>query len=365
MRRSLSGGTALRARCRITEQAKREIADVSLISGDDADAGTTIEFGVEWRAKKRTRDAESRGTAHRRRAMAPAGVDSMKGMHETQVSPMSRPATVIALHCSGAGAEQWSSLGEALGSAFRLAAPSHYGGEESRSWVGTHAFALADEAARTIDLIDRGEGKIHLVGHSYGGGVALHVALARPDRIASLSLYEPCAFHLLKEMGDKGAAPFAEISGVARVTGQCVAAGDYAGAASFFVNYWSGEGTWAALRPSAQMTLIRWVPKVPLEFRALIEEPTPPGAYRELQAPTLVIRGDHTPLPALTIAEALPMLMPRARLSIVAGAGHMGPLTHASAVSELIVAHIRANDAAARSPAVAASESEAIARVAS
>lgn len=285
-------------------------------------------------------------------------------MQETQIASMSSPATVIALHCSGASAGEWSSLGETLGSEFPLAAPEHYGCEGPGPWVGTHAFALADEAARTIDLIDRGEGKIHLVGHCYGGGVALHAALARPDRIASLTLYEPSTFYLLRQMGDKGAAAFAEISGVARFTGERILTGDYVGAARFFVDYWSGEGALAAMRPSVQAGLVRWAPKVSLDFHALLEEPTPIEAYRELQAPTLVIRGEHAPLPTYTIAEELPTLMPRARLSVVPGAGHMGPLTHASAVSELIAAHIRANDAASLPPGAAASVSGAIAGVA-
>ena len=106
--------------------------------------------------------------------------------------------------------------------------------------------------------------KVHLVGPSYGGGVALHVALARPARIASLSLYEPSAFHLLKIMGDRGAVAFAEIADITHVTAQAVISGDYAGAAAAFVDYWGGVGAWAALRPTVQGALTRWAPKAPL-----------------------------------------------------------------------------------------------------
>jgi pimeloyl-ACP methyl ester carboxylesterase len=67
-----------------------------------------------------------------------------------------------------------------------------------------------------------------------------------------------------------------------------------------------------------------------------------------LRAPTLVIRGEHAPLPTRTIADEMPTLMPLVRLSVVAGAGHMGPLTHAAAVSELIATHIGAANAASR-----------------
>jgi len=63
-------------------------------------------------------------------------------------------APVIALHCAGAAAGPWRQLGETLGPAYTLFAPEHYGCERTGPWTGTHAFTLADEVARTIDLID-------------------------------------------------------------------------------------------------------------------------------------------------------------------------------------------------------------------
>jgi pimeloyl-ACP methyl ester carboxylesterase len=257
------------------------------------------------------------------------------------------PARVIALHCSGAGAGQWRGLREMLGPGYDLVAPEHYGCDSAGPWTGEHAFTLADEAARTIALIDDADGTVHLVGHSYGGAVALHAALARPDRIASLTLYEPSAFHLLKRFAGSDAA-LAEITALARKTGEGVISGDYRGAAARFVDYWGGPGTWDAMRPSPQAALTRWVPKAPLDFTALIEEPTPAGAYAALHVPVLVLRGEHAPAPTRLIAERLPTLLPAAHLAVVAGAGHMGPLTHAAEVNALVVGHIAETEALAR-----------------
>jgi pimeloyl-ACP methyl ester carboxylesterase len=141
-----------------------------------------------------------------------------------------RRGRVIALHCSGAGAGQWCRLAEMLGGGYELLAPEHYGSEDTGPWSGEHAFTLGDEADRAVALLDGLEGNVHLVGHSYGGGVALAVALARPERIASMALYEPSAFHLPRQMGGRGAAAHAEIADVARQIGEGIVTGDYRGA---------------------------------------------------------------------------------------------------------------------------------------
>lgn len=252
---------------------------------------------------------------------------------------------VIALHCSGAGASEWYSLAEALGDDYELLAPEHYGSASNGAWTGEHAFTLADDAARAIALIDASQSKVHLVGHSYGGGVALHVALARPSQIASMVLYEPSAFHLLRQLGEPGAEAFSEIAGVARQVADGVLTGDYRRALAGFVDYWSGIGTWERMRPAAQRALIGWAPKGPLDFHALIEDPTPASVYRALRCSALIMRGEHALKPSRIIAERLAELLPDGRLLVIDGAGHMGPFTHASKIAALIVRHIATIDA--------------------
>ena len=270
----------------------------------------------------------------------------MNDMNTTPVPQVFSSATpVIALHCSGSGSAQWRKLSDALGSRHAFIAPEHYGCESTGPWSGERAFTLADEAARTVGIIDASCAKVHLVGHSYGGGVALRAALERPERVASLTLYEPSAFHLLKTMGSYGAHALAEIVAISKRTADGVSCGDYRGAAASFVDYWGGRGAWEALRPSVQAALTRWAPKAPLDFRALLDERTPASAYTALRIPALIMRGQHAPVPTRAIAERLPTLLPAARLAVIEGAGHMGPLTHADKVNAAIVRHIAEADA--------------------
>jgi pimeloyl-ACP methyl ester carboxylesterase len=247
---------------------------------------------------------------------------------------------VIALHCSGASPSQWRKLSAILGASYELTAPEHYGGNVTGHWTGQHAFALADEAERTINLIEQDRGRVHLIGHSYGAGVALHVALRRPLAIASLTLYEPSAFHLLKKVGADGRGAFEEIISVTEETGARVLRGDYRGAAAYFTDYWGGKGAWDALLPEHRRALTQWAPKAPLDFGALIEEPTNPEDYSDLHIPVLIMLGEHALKPSRMIAEALQSLLPDACLLTIAGAGHMGPFTHSTQVNALIASHV-------------------------
>ena len=177
---------------------------------------------------------------------------------------------------------------------------------------------------------------MHLVGHSYGGGVALRVAAERPDRVASLTLYEPMALHVLRTAGPAERAAFDEIMAFARQIDQAVLCGAYWAAAERFVDHWNGAGAWAATNPDAQARIARYIPKACLEFRAMAGETTPRAAYRQFDFPTLLLVGEHACEPVRLIGRQLAENMAPASLRTVFGAGHMGPFTHAVMVNTMI-----------------------------
>ena len=261
---------------------------------------------------------------------------------ETESGAMDAPQTVIALHCSGADGNQWRPLKVALDPGIsRFLRPS-ISAASLRLAMAARLLRDRRRSRRTLSLVGDSEEKVHLVGHSYGGGVALHAALQRPDRIASLSLYEPTAFHLLRQIGHRGHAAFSEIEQVARKAAERIIIGDSRGAVSQFIDYWNRPDAWGAISPRVQAALIRWAPKIPLDFRALMEVTSPLERYAALTCPTLILRGEHAPAPTRLLAEALARTLPQSRLQVVAGCGHMGPLTHADLVFPSIVSHIAA-----------------------
>jgi pimeloyl-ACP methyl ester carboxylesterase len=255
---------------------------------------------------------------------------------------------VLLVHCSSASGTEWRHLCEVLAGEFRAIAPDQWGCGHSDPWCGRTAFGLADEAAPMVALIDRIGTPVHLVGHSYGGAVALRVARERPEMVRSLTLIEPSAFHLLRWGGAVERTLFREIAEVAEAVARAVTSGDYWGGMARFVDYWNGDGAWDAMPHDARIKLSRRLGKVVLDFQALFEEPAGVHDYAALTPPTLIVCGARSPGPSRRIVDMLEGAMPCARVARIRGAGHMSPLTHPDPVNAAIRDHLRSTAAALR-----------------
>jgi pimeloyl-ACP methyl ester carboxylesterase len=249
---------------------------------------------------------------------------------------------VIALHCSGASGHAWRHLGAALGERFTLIAPDLIDCGAAGPWRGAHAFTVADEAALAIRMIDEIERPVHLVGHSYGGGVALRVARERPSRVASLTLYDPTLLSPLRTIGADGRAALAMIDAIGQAVCAAVASGAYRSAAQRYVDYWGGAGSFAAMTPDAQAAMIRYLPKVCLEYHAVTRENYPLVTFRRFNFPILLLQGEHSPLPFQLIARQLARAMKIVSLRVLHGMGHLGPFTHPDAVAAIMADHVAA-----------------------
>lgn len=240
---------------------------------------------------------------------------------------------VVLLHSSASSSAQWRSLIGRLRDRYRVIAPDLHGYGGTSAWPGCSAFRLQHEANLVMPLLGKTGGPVHLVGHSFGGAVALHIARTRPDLLASLTVVEPVAFHLLQ---GQDVVAMVEIIGVAHRVANALACGDYFGGAAAFVDYWSGAGTWDAIAPQKRPGLAACLGKVALDFEATLNEPAMLCDFRALSLPTLLVQGTRTPRPTRRICELLANALPHVELALVEGAGHMAPLTHRDAVNALI-----------------------------
>lgn len=257
-------------------------------------------------------------------------------------------APIVGLHCSGATSRQWSALRSEFESRAPVLLPEFIGTESRGHRTGSGRFSLREEAVEIVREIRALPGPAHLVAHSYGGGVALHIARRRPDLLASLTLIEPTAFHLLKDGAGEDRAAYREIVSVAEPICRSVISGRARDGMARFVDYWNGAGTWDGMSRDRQDTLVARAAKVPLDFRALLHEEATAANFRSVTVPTLLVRGTQSPRPAVRVTEMLSRTLPRRTTVRVAAAGHMVPLTHGKDVNPVIRDFVAGHDRPAR-----------------
>lgn len=254
---------------------------------------------------------------------------------------------VLLLHGSAASGSQWRSLAAALSPRCQVHAPDLMGYGQSPWPAAGQAFTLQQEAVPLLPWLREAGRPVHVIAHSYGAAVALQLARTRPSEIASLLVYEPAAFHLLRAGGEEDQRGLQEITEVADAVCNAAAAGPLAIGAACFVDYWNGPGSWAALPPGAQAAVLQAVPKVALEFGAALHEPTQLEQLRGLRMLRTLVQGERSPLAARRVIARLAAAWPDAELAVLPGAGHMGPVSHRPAFQQLVERHLGLLTAAA------------------
>jgi pimeloyl-ACP methyl ester carboxylesterase len=256
---------------------------------------------------------------------------------EVHVDDSGRGEIVVLLHSSGLSGGQWRRTAEHLVEAgARALAPDLLGCGRNAPWPEGEPFDYLEDVALVARLLPKLDEPVHLVGHSYGGLVALRVAAAAPARLRSLTLYDPVAFGVLEPERDADAR--VELTRAWPTWG--VNEAEQEAWLTTFIDYWGGQGAFARLSAAARAELRRvgWV--VAEGVRTLTGDATRAGAYGGITAPTLLVTGERSPLAAQRVVARLAEALPNARLERVEGAGHMGPLSHLARFNELLTAHL-------------------------
>ena len=250
---------------------------------------------------------------------------------------------VVCIHASASSSGQWRPLMDDLAGRFRTLAVDLYGSGKSPTWPGPRPLSLADEVALLDPVLAAAGDQFHIVGHSYGGAVALKTALANPGRIRSLVVFEPVLFSLL--FAEDASQPAArEIAAVREETVAAVDRGDPEASGARFVDYWVGAGTWAGMPEGRRETVATAMRSVSAEWDAACGEPTPLVDFSALEVPVLYLTGSDSPASSLAVARLLTKALPRATAVEIDGVGHMGPVTHPGLVNTLIERHLEGHD---------------------
>lgn len=241
---------------------------------------------------------------------------------------------VVLVHSSVAGARQWRKLMDVLAPSFHVKALNLFGYGATPHWLSGRSQTLDDQASLVAALLSDDGKPVSLVGHSFGGAIAMKAALRLGSRVGKLVLLEPNPFFLLRDNGRMEA--FAEIMELCDVMKRCGASGDWMIAAERFGDYWGGSGTWAATSAERRLSFIDALRPNFHEWDAVMGEMTALATWAAgLPQRTLVVHDPATVRPIREIVELL-RASTRWRFETIAEGGHMAPLTRPDLVNPIV-----------------------------
>jgi lipase len=148
-------------------------------------------------------------------------------------------APVVALHGSASTGAQWRTLSGIPLGPLPGDAPDLAGYGRSGRPLGA-AEPCGRGGLPAPGALDAAGGPVHLIGHSFGGAVALAVAITMPQAVRSLTLIEPAAFRLLPGPTIRPTGCWRRDCGVAEDVRAPCPRGPARGRGQRFIDYWNG-----------------------------------------------------------------------------------------------------------------------------
>ena len=249
---------------------------------------------------------------------------------------------VVCLHASASSSRQWQPLADIAGRSLDIVAPDLYGHGRGPAWLGSPSGVVRGDAERIARLlsVDR---RAHLVGHSYGGVVALHVALAFPERVKSVVVWEPVMFRALRDFAPRSREAI-EAFAIGRAVQRDVRGGLAEHAARRFVDFWAEPGAFDTMSAPRRDAVVQRMSTVAAHFASLWNDTMRVAEIARSRVPLVVLSGVRTGRATRRIVELLRYARPDATGGAMTMLGHMGPLTHPNTVAQRIAFELAALD---------------------
>jgi pimeloyl-ACP methyl ester carboxylesterase len=246
---------------------------------------------------------------------------------------------VALLHSGGSSSAQWDRPGECLADDCRLIAPDLLGFGATGMWPVAGELSQILQADLVAEVIAREcVEPVDVVGHSYGGGTAVRLALRRPELVRSLVLIEPILSRLLLETGDP---LYDTAASVGATFIESVKTGRPEDGWKAFIDSRNGEGTWSRMSDKAKERFLVQSQQTAEAFISTRENFTSIAECQSLKIPVTIVCGAKTYAPDRRVTEILKEAVRHARYVTIPEAGHMSPLTHPAEVGQIIREHLK------------------------
>jgi len=246
---------------------------------------------------------------------------------------------IVLVHGAFSDLRVWEPLQEEISKRHRfIAYTQRYFGtgawpDDGRNFsVQTHV----DDLAKFIMSINAGP--VHLVGRSYGGGIAMRVALGHPALVRTLTVHEPALLSVLPADSEEGKAARRDRAKFDTAALAANRAGDYVLAVRLFFEgvYQLGPGGFDRLPQPTQTMLLDHARTAPLLFGSPAPPPVTCEALKAVTHPTLVTGGEKTHAYYKLINEGVSRCVPGAQKVVFPNLYHDAPSRTPAAFSHAV-----------------------------
>ena len=260
--------------------------------------------------------------------------------------------TVVLVPGSCSTGAAWRPVIAAWNGAFRCVTTSllGYGATAERRTDGDPS--ITHEADIVELVVRKAGGGVHLVGHSFGGLVALAVALRRRVPLASLAIIEAPAAELLSACSE-----FEHYRAFRQLTEsyfRSFTAGNVEAIAAM-IDFYGGAGTFASWPQRVRGYAVETTPVNIRDWASAYGFPLSTTSLATVDLPVCVVRGGLSHAAVQRANALLSAHIGHATLMTIEGAAHFMIATHVDALAGVIAEHVRRAEAGPQegSPSVA------------
>lgn len=245
--------------------------------------------------------------------------------------------TIVLVPGSCSTGAAWRPVMAHLQNRFRCVTTSllGYGGTAERRTQGDAEICLEREVIESV--IRRAGGPVHLVGHSFGGLVALAVALRGRVPLLSLTIAEAPAVEILKETGEL--QHYETFRTMSRAYAEAFRRGE-SDAIARMIDFYGGEGTFASWPQRVRDYAMQTTPANLLDWESAYGFRLTPAALASVKIPTLVLWGENSHPAARRANELLSRHISHTEHTEISGASHFMIATHPKLFADLIIRHV-------------------------
>ncbi|MFR9805799.1 alpha/beta fold hydrolase [Pseudonocardia sp. RS010] len=257
-----------------------------------------------------------------------------RGVVEVDVDRVGAGPPVVLLGSVAGGRQVWDPLADSLLDRYRVLTLQMHGHGATPPWSGARPQTLTDAVRLVHAVTAGGTERLALVGHSFGGAVAMRAAVELGERVRALVLIEPMPFALLARAGRGDLLDDVRASRD-RLRADLTAGRRDEGARAL-TDHWLGTGVWDRLPAEHRAAIHAALGHRLAEFDALTDPGLTLAEVATAESPTLLI---HSPTPVEPVRALVDLLVgarPDWERAAVPGAGQGAPLTGAAAFGPLV-----------------------------